>query len=158
MNGQSSRWGNISAGVLQGSILGPLFFLIYINDLTENLSCSVKLFADDTSLFTTVQDPSSAASDLNHDLDLIRLWAHKWRMSFNPDPRKQAVELVFSKKTAKTDHPPVFFNDAPVMNVDQHKHLGVILDPKLSFSAHIQAAISKSRKAIGMLRFLSKIP
>ena len=139
-----------------GSILGSLFFLIYINDLTENLRCSVKLFADDTSLFTIVQDPNSAASDLNHDLDLIRLWEHKWRMSFNPNPRKQAVELIFSKKTAKTDHPPGFFNDAPVMNIDQHKHLGVILDPKLSFSAHIQAAISKSRKAIGMLRFLSK--
>ena len=51
LNGQSSRWGNISAGVPQGSILGPPFFLIYINDLTENLRCSVKLFADDTSLF-----------------------------------------------------------------------------------------------------------
>ena len=156
LNGQSSSWGNISAGVPQGSILGPLFFLIYISDLTENLSCSVKLFADDTSLFTIVQDPNSAASDLNHDLDLIRLWAYKWRMSFNPDPRKQAVELIFSKKTAKTDHPQVLFNDAPVMKIDQHKHLGVILDPKLSFSAHIQAAVSKSRKAIGMLRFLSK--
>ena len=66
------------------------------------------------------------------------------------------MELVFSKKTAKTDHPLLLFNDAPVMKVDQHKHLGVTLDPKLSFSAHIQAAISKSRKAIGMLRFLSK--
>ena len=51
--------------------------LIYINDLRENLSCSVTLFTDDTSLFTIVQDPNSAASDLNHDLDLIRLWAHK---------------------------------------------------------------------------------
>ena len=110
---------------------------LYTNDLTENLSCSAKLFAGDTSLFTIVQDPNSAASDLNHDLDLIRLWAYKWRMSFNPDPRKQAVELIFSKKTAKTDHPPVLFNDAPVMKVDQHKHLGVILNPKLSFSAHI---------------------
>ena len=105
LNGQSSRWGNISAGVPQGSILGPLFFLIYINDLTENLSCSVKLLADDTSLFTIAQDPNSAASDLNHALDLVRLWAHKWRMSFNPEPRKQAVELIFSKKTVKTDHP-----------------------------------------------------
>ena len=88
LNWQSSRWGNISAGVPQGSILGPLFFLIYINDLTENLSCGVKLFADDTSLFTIVQDPNPAASDLNHDLDLTGLWAHKWRMSFNPDQRK----------------------------------------------------------------------
>ena len=95
----------------------------------------VKLFADDTSLFTIVQDPNSAASDLNHDLYVIRLWAYKWRMSFNPDPRKQAVELIFSKKTAKTDHPPVLFNDAPVMKVDLRGHLGVILDPKLWYAA-----------------------
>ena len=156
LNGQASTWGNVSAGVPQGSILGPLLFLIYINDLTNNLKCSVKLFADDTSLFTAVQDPNLAASDMNHDLDHIALWAHDWRMSFNPNPRKQAVELIFSKKKSKTNHPMILFNASPVSTVDQHKHLGIILDSKLSFSAHIQAAINKSRKAIGMLKFMSK--
>ena len=85
-------------GVPQGSILGPLFFLVYINDLTDNLICNVKLFADDTSLFTVVRDPVSAASDLNHDLNLISQWANNWKMSFNPDPAKQAVEITFSRK------------------------------------------------------------
>ena len=98
LNGQASNWGDILAGVPQGSILGPLFFLVYINDLTENLKCNVKLFADDTSLFTVVQDSNTAASDMNHDLELVRKWANDWRMSFNPDPTKQAVELMFSKK------------------------------------------------------------
>ena len=86
LNGQASTWGNISTGVPQRSILGPLLFLIYINDLTTNLKCSVKLFADDTSLFTIVQDPNLAASNMNHNLDQISLWAHDWRMSFNQDP------------------------------------------------------------------------
>ena len=71
LNGQNSSWRDSSAGVPQGSILGPLFFLVYINDLTEYLRCNVKLFADDTSLFTVVQDSNSAASDMNHDLELI---------------------------------------------------------------------------------------
>ena len=71
----------IPAGVPQGSILRPLMFLVYINDLTENLKCSVKLFADDTSLFTVVKDPKTAADYMNHDLNLIQLWANKWRMS-----------------------------------------------------------------------------
>ena len=67
----------IYAGVPQGSMLGPLFFLVYISDLTDNLICNVKLFADDTSHFTIVRDPVSAAMDLNHDLNLISQWAKK---------------------------------------------------------------------------------
>ena len=156
LNGKSSSWGNISAGVPQGSILGPLMFLVYINDLTENLKCSVKLFADDTSLFTIVKDPKAAADYMNHDLNLIQLWANKWRMSFNPDPRKQAIELIFSTKRDKTDHPILFFNNLRVTKKDKHKHLGLVLDSKLSFLSHINAAISKSRKALGLLKFLSK--
>ena len=102
LNGQSSKWGDISAGVPQGSILVPLLFLVFINDLAAiGLKCNVKLFADDTSLFTVVEDSNSAANDMNHDLDLIRQWAHTWRMPFNPDPLKQAVELTFSKKRMK---------------------------------------------------------
>ena len=75
----------------QGSILGLLFFLVYINDLTADLKCNVKLFADDKSLFTVVQESNAAAEDMNHDVELINKWAHNWRMSFNPDPQKQAV-------------------------------------------------------------------
>ena len=156
LNGQSSNWADISAGVPQGSILGPLFFLVYINDLAIGLRCNVKLFADDTSLFTVVEDSNTAASDMNHDLDLISQWAHTWRMSFNPDPQKQAVELTFSRKKIEIDHPVILFNDIPVKKVTEHKHLGIILDSKLSFSAHIKSAISKARKGIGLLKYLSK--
>ena len=54
---------------------------------------------------------------MNHDLNLINLWARKWRMSFNPDPTKQAVEVTFSKKRSPVNHPPIFFNKAPVKNI-----------------------------------------
>ena len=116
----------------------------------------MKLFADDTSLFTILQDPAVAARDMNHDLALTTLWAIDCRMSFNPDPRKQAIELLFSSKNAKVDHSVIPFNDVPASTVDQHKHLGITLDAKLSSSAHVQAAIAKSRKSIGMLKFMSK--
>ena len=144
------------AGVPQGSILGPLFLLVYINDLTANLKCNVKLFADDTSLFTDVHEPSVASEEMNHDLELISQWAHDWRMSFNPDPQKQAIELLFSKKRHQVDHPIILFNNIPVKKVDQHKHLGVIFDSKLSFSAHIKSAISKTRRGIGLLKSFSQ--
>ena len=155
LNGKNSNWGDISAGVPQGSILGPLFFLVYINDLSADLKCNVKLFADDTSLFTVVEDPNTAASDMNHDLDRIKQWAYDWRMSFNPDPLKQAVEIRFTRRKSDIDHPVILFNNTPVKKVDEHKHLGIILDSKLTFSAHIKAVISKTRKGIGMLKYLS---
>ena len=82
----------------QGSILGPLFFLVYINDLTADLKCNVKLFADDKSLFTVAREANEAAKHMNHDLKLITQWANDWRLSFNPDPRQQAVELLFIKE------------------------------------------------------------
>ena len=156
MNGLVSTCGNVSAGVSQGSTLVLVLFLIYVDNLTENLKCSVKLFADETSLFTVVHNPSLAAREIHYDLDQIELWAHKWRMSFNLDPLKQAVELVFSKKNVKTKHPTILFNVFPVSTVDQVKHLGIILDSKLSFSPRIQTDINKSRIAIGMLKLMSK--
>ena len=72
---------------------------------------------------------------MNHDLNLINLWARKWRISFNPDPTKQAVEVTFSKKRSPVNHPPIFFNEAPVKNVPEQRHLGIILDSKLSLLA-----------------------
>ena len=71
LNGQSSSWANINAGVLQGSILGPVLFLIYINDLSHNLQCNPKLFADGTWLCSTVQDPERTANNPNNDLKEI---------------------------------------------------------------------------------------
>ena len=71
LNGQVSTWTSINAGVPQGSILSPLLFLIYINDLSDNLSSNVKLFADDTSLFSVIHDINISAGELNEDLKKI---------------------------------------------------------------------------------------
>ena len=84
LNEKNSDWRHISAGVPQGSVLGPLF-LGYINDQVDNISLDVKLFADDTSLFTVLYDEKTSATVLNNDLYLIKQWAFQWKMQFNPD-------------------------------------------------------------------------
>ena len=86
----------MNAGIPQGSILGPLLFLIYINNLSNSLQSNPKLFADDTSLFATVKDITTSTVSLNNDLTKISEWAVQWKMNFNPDPGKQAQELLFS--------------------------------------------------------------
>ena len=91
INGSESQWDEIESGVPQGSVLGPLLFFIYINNLENGIKSKIKFFADDTSLFSIVQDPNISAEDLNHDLNLISQLAFQWKMSFNPDPNKQAV-------------------------------------------------------------------
>ena len=89
----------------------PLLFLICINDLEIGIKSHIKFFADDTSLFSIVGDPNTSACEMNYDLKLISQWALQWKMSFNPDPTKQAVQVLFSRKTRKIAHPEIFFND-----------------------------------------------
>ena len=155
LNGQHSIWAPVLAGVPQGSILGPILFLIYINDLPNNLESLAKLFADDTSLFSTVYNPYKSAKLLNDDLLKISDWAYKWKMLFNPDVTKQAQEVIFSRKSKKTDHPVVYFNNAPVAKASCQKHLGMHLDEKLSFNTHIKEKIAKANKGIGIIRKLA---
>ena len=138
LNGKYSSWTNIEAGVPQGSILGLLFFLIYINDLSDNLITNPKLFADDTSLFSIVHDPNATANDLNNDLAKINDWAYQWKMNFNPDPFKQAQEALSSRKIKSQNHPCFHFNNNPVNQTPLQKHLGMYLDPKLDFLEHLK--------------------
>ena len=155
LNGSHSPYTGIRSGVPQGSVLGPLLFLVYINDLEKNIISNVKFFADDTMLYSIVNDISGSANDLNHDLELIRRWAHQWKMQFNPDPTKQANEIILSRKRAKPNHPPLSFNGNPVANTDEQKHLGLTLSPNLYFQKHINGKIIKAKKMIGLIKHLS---
>ena len=116
LNGQHSSWDNINARVQQGSILGPLLFLIYINDLSNNLSSNCKLFADDMSLFSVVNNIHTSATTLSLDLKAITNWAFQWKMIFNPDLSKQAQEVIFNRKIKKLLHPTLLFNNIPLNN------------------------------------------
>ena len=150
LNGQHSFLDNVNAGVPQGSILGPLLFLIYINDLSNNLSSNCKLFADDTSLFSVVNNIHTSATTLSQGLKAITKWAFQWKMIFNPDLSKQAQEVILL-------HPTLLFNNIPLNNSLFQKHLGLTLDIKLNFSEHIKSITKKISKTMGLLRKFQQI-
>ena len=156
LNGSLSEYSVTESGVPQGSVLGPLLFLIYINDLERNIKSNIKFFADDTMLFSIVKDPVKTARELNHDLDIICQWAHQWKMEFNPDPTKQATEVLFSCKKSSPNHPQLIFNGTVVTKVNEQKHLGLILDSGLSFEKHLNAKVIKAKKNVGIIKHLSK--
>ena len=155
-NGQVSFWGNVKAGVHQGSFLGPLLFLIYIRDLPKGLPSNANLFADDTTLFFVIRDSSTTRNCLNNDLVKINNWAYLWKMSFNPDSNKLAQVVIFSRKTKKINHPPLTFSKSTVTQTTSQKHLGVVLDSSLSFDEHLISVQCKTNKTVGLLCKLQK--
>ena len=114
------------------------------------------ILKDDTMLFSVVKDPVISADNLNHDLGTIQQWAYQWKMEFNHDPTKQATEVLFSCKKCSPNHPQFIFNGIAVAKVNYQKHLGLILDSRLSFEKHLNEKIIKVKKIIGILKHLSK--
>ena len=109
-------------GVPQGSILGPLLFLIFINDIVDEVNCPIKLFADDTSIYAIVDNPLITSLSLNSDLQKVQNWSNRWLVNFNP---KKTESMIISRKVEPQFHPPLYFNNVPINNVITHKHLGL---------------------------------
>ena len=127
----------------------PLLFLIYLNDLADDLSSNTKLFADNTSPFSFIHDSLITTLERNSDLSSIKQWAFQLKMSFNPDPYKQAQEVIC--------HPPLCFNNNNVSQASSQKHLGLTLDNRLTFDEHLTNVSNKISKTIGLLRKLQNI-
>ena len=150
-NNSSSTSKNITCGVPQGSILGPLLFLIYINDIC-NVSTLAKLilFADDTSLFFSHRDPVYLVNMINQELEKFSIWLRTNRLSLNLDktkfmifkPRQKLLELDVK----------LLLNDREIDQVEKIVFLGVILDDKLSWKSHISQVSTKISKSIGIIR------
>ena len=116
----------------------------------------VKPFADDTSVFSMVNDANVSADELNKDLQKMSEWAYKWEMSFNPGLNKQAQEVIFCRKLNKSCLPKIYFNNALVFCDNWQKHSGMYLDGSLNFSFHIKEKMSKAIKGISIIRKLNK--
>ena len=142
-----SRPERISAGVPQGSVFGPLLFLVYVNDITESLLSVVRLFADDTSLACTTSNTADLQSILNHDLDIITKWSKQWLVTFNA---AKTEVLYFGNQQA----PLLTFNGTILDVADTHKHLGLTFSDDCKWHKHINNIISSASKLLGIMRKL----
>ena len=139
----------ILAGVPQGSRLGPLLWILYVNDLVENLESEGLLFADDTFLFTSAKDPAQTAEILNRDLEKISQWSKVWKVTFNPGKSK---DMIFSNKKFLQNSPPLRFNGSFVSRVHEHRHLGIWLSSSLSWSRQIHEVCLRANSKLAILR------
>ena len=120
MNGMISDWASIFAGVPQSSILRPLLFLIFINNIVNNIQSNIHLLADDTSLYIIVETPNTAALTLNSDLGTIHHWADNWLVDFNPT---KTISLLISRKRVLKTRPTLKMNKTGFSEKTTHKHL-----------------------------------
>ena len=149
--GGISDWVEILAGVPQGSILGPLLFLLFINDIVREINSNIRLFADYTTIYIIVDFPDSAAQILNIDLERIAHWAAMWLVNFNPNKNEA---MLISRKIHRINHPALYFNNIPIMEVQTHKHLGVYNSDKCDWQAHLEYIQTKAWSRVHLLRSL----
>ena len=146
--GGVSKLRHVKAGVPQGSTIGPLLFLIYINDIVEDIQTNINIFADDTSLSLVVSNPAIAGTILQTDIDKITLWAQKWLVKFNPS---KSESLVISRKRFKPNHPDLCMLNTEIPSVTSHKHLGIFLSDDGSWDFHFGKSIEKAWQRIGVM-------
>ncbi|XP_076068382.1 uncharacterized protein LOC143040829 [Oratosquilla oratoria] len=139
INGEASRWKEVTSRVLQGSVLGPMLFVIFINDLPEAAvnGSKVYLYADDTKIYRTIQ--SNADCDrLQWDLDELKEWTERWLLSFHPEKSKY---MKIGRTTMEEKGYSLYGN---ISKSGNKKDIGVIIDDKLNFSSHLAEKINKA--------------
>ena len=122
VDGNKSDPLNVKAGVPQGSRLGPILFILYMNDIVQDIESDILIFADDTSLFASGLDPVDTVNQLNRDLLKISSWAKKWKVVFNA---KKSKDIIFSKHVLNNS-PPLQFDGLNIERANTHRHLGLI--------------------------------
>ena len=144
VEGMKSTWKSVKSGVPQGSILGPVLFLAYINDLPDIIISSIKIFADDTKLFRN-SDGDAETRGLQRGIDALTTWSNSWQLPFNT--LKCKVTHLGSKKLAHA----YTIDGVTLQRVSNEKDLGVVIDDGLNFHLHTAQAVANSFKMLGVI-------
>ena len=147
VEGQSSDWRKVTSGVPQGSILGTLLFLIYVNDISVGLGSSIRLFADDCAIFRTISCIKDC-EDLQSDLYRLCYWTQLWQLGLNQSKCK--VMRITNKR--KTFHYTYSLNSAPLEWVDTFKYLGMRINSRQTWTDHVLDVRMKATCLLNLLR------
>ena len=110
------------------------------------------MYANDTSLFSIIQDPNESAKYLNLDISVISQLAYQWKILFNPDPKKSAHEVIFFRRKNEETHSSVFYDNIEVSRTDSQNHLRLVLDNKLTFKKHVKDKLNKLKRILVLIK------
>ena len=148
VNGVSSEINAVISGIPQGSVLGPILFIVYINDILDNISSDGFLFADDTKILRSVTSRDDALA-LQSDLTILEEWSSKWLLNFNPK-KCHVLSLGKFENTMYTMRYEIY--GAEMEHVFEEKDLGVTIDSQLTFEEHIAAKVRVANAMVGLIR------
>jgi hypothetical protein len=151
VNGATSKSKPVLSGVPQGSVLGPILFVIYINDLPDNIKSNIFLFVDDTKLYNTIGNEKDR-EQLQKDLDQLQKWSNKWLLKFHPDKCKY---MTVGNYTTENEGYHLYKDDGSkhyLEETNKEKDIGVTFDSKLTFEDHIIEKIKKANSMVGIIR------
>ena len=154
VNGEYSQLSSVTSGVPQGSVLGPLLFICYINDIVHNISSKIRLYADDTLLYRSIHSEQDVIA-LQNDLNTLSEWAKHWQMTFNP------TKTEFLRITNKTNYvmSSYYLSDTLIPQVSHTKYLGIVIDENLKWTQHVNMISAKANSVRSLLqRNLVKCP
>ena len=149
INGVASKTAPVTSGIPQGSVLGPILFLIYVNDLPDFVSSKVKLFADDTKLYREIKNPQDK-DVLQNDLNNLMKWSRTWQLPFN---ESKCGVLHLGKKNPNHKYKMINNkNEVELIEVTEEKDLGLKFDNQLNFKQHTSECVSKANQRIGLIQ------
>ena len=147
INKAHSQLINATSGIPQGSVLGPLLFVLFINDLPSNLESDSYMFADDTKVFKLITEKRDTQV-LQNDLDKLTNWSQTWLLKFHPDKCKH-MRISRKKRKCETIYT---LKGRPLEMIEEEKDIGIIIDSELSFDSHINAKVQKANQMYGIIR------
>ena len=154
VNGSTSEWAAVTSGIPQGSVLGPILFVIYINDMPEMVASTVYLFADDTKIYRRIQNDQDRHK-LQEDLNNLQDWSDKWLLKFHPDKCKTMTISTTSKPRFQytlTQQQVALPKTTALAHSNEEKDIGITIDSYLTFEKHMTQKVNKANQIIGLIR------